>query len=76
VPFLKLEFCNTKLDLAVGYLQIQVSGCAGKAVVIESSSDLIFWHSIQTNTVTTEVISINVPINDTPTQFYRALSIP
>jgi|GEM_PF-1065867 len=76
VPLLKLEFCNTKLDLAVGYLQIQVSGCAGKAVVIESSSDLIFWHSIQTNTVTTEVISINVPINDTPTQFYRALSIP
>jgi len=73
---LKIELSNTKLDLAVGYFQIQVSGCAGKAVVIESSSDLIFWHSIQTNTVTTEVISVNVPINDTPTQFYRALSIP
>jgi hypothetical protein len=55
-------------------LSLQIAGPGGESCVIQSSSDLIHWTSILTNTFgPTNSLELLVPPNE-PSLFYRALT--
>jgi formylglycine-generating enzyme required for sulfatase activity len=54
-----------------GSLQMQLSGPEGTTVVLESSTDLINWSPVQTNTVSSGGLSVSQPMNQSPVQFFR-----
>lgn len=62
--------------LAGGAFQLQVSGGPG-TVIVQSSSDLLSWQSISTNTVTGGVVSFTDPLaNQFSARFYRLVGLP
>ena len=73
-PVIPLQFEGGTGNLAVinGNLQLRLSGPSGAEVVVESSSDLLHWAPIQTNTVPVEGLFLSVPANEPPAQFFRA----
>lgn len=60
------------LTIANGSLQVQLSGPTNAVVVIESSPDLIHWQPVQTNTLTTGVSPLSLPVDSQPAEFIRA----
>jgi hypothetical protein len=55
---------------------MRLSGSPGAVVVVESSPDLVNWLPIQTNTVSAEGLSLSMPMNQKPGQFFRARLLP
>ncbi|MBC8095673.1 MAG: cellulase [Akkermansiaceae bacterium] len=53
-----------------------VDGQAGQRYAVQSSSNLLDWTSIQTNTLTTNSLWITLPSIDDPERFYRAKWLP
>ena len=53
-------------------LQFGSISVADAVVVIESSTDLVHWTAIQTNTMVGEEITVTVPMSQLPSQFIRA----
>jgi hypothetical protein len=55
-------------------IQLLLQGQSGAPYIIQSSPDLFNWTSISTNTLTSDSISVFLPISPgTSTQFYRAV---
>jgi hypothetical protein len=61
----------SRLALSAPSLALRLSGPAGVTVIIESSSDMIHWTPVHTNTLSADGLS--VPVDATqPGQFFRA----
>jgi hypothetical protein len=69
-----LKFSNDSGNLMVtnGKLLMNLSGPVGTNVVVESSTDLLHWVPVQTNTVPVGGLPLMVPANLQPVQFIRA----
>jgi hypothetical protein len=71
-PTLQLAW-DGQVGTAVGaQRRLRLSGPAGVAVVVESSSDLVHWGPILTNTVPAEGLRLEVTTDRLPQQFFRA----
>ena len=74
VPVVPLQFEVGAGNLAVinGGLQLRLSGPSGAEVVLESSSDLLHWAPMQTNSLPAEGLFLSMPTSGQPAQFFRA----
>jgi Divergent InlB B-repeat domain len=54
-------------------LQMRLSGLVGAQTVVESSTDLIHWSPVETNTMPSGGLPLTVPINSLPAQYYRTV---
>ena len=71
-PPLQFTIGNRALAAGQDHLQLRLSGAAGTTVVVESSSDLLHWTAVSTNTVPAEGLSLSLPTTPQPAQFFRA----
>jgi len=62
---------------APGMLRLRVQGVSGDLLVTETSSDLIHWMVFNTNSILTEPLELNLPIeSNIVRRFYRVQTIP
>jgi hypothetical protein len=71
-PTLQLAWDGSVGTAVEAQMRLRLSGPAGVAVVVESSSDLVHWGPILTNTVPAEGLRLEVTTDRLPQQFFRA----
>ncbi|HEY3915142.1 MAG TPA: hypothetical protein VGN61_11705, partial [Verrucomicrobiae bacterium] len=59
-----------------GQLQLLLQGQPGTPYEIESSSNLVTWSAVWSNTLSGTSSNINIPVSASPQQFYRAVWQP
>jgi hypothetical protein len=69
------RFVTDSLTLTNGVFYFQITGLPPSGhVVVQSSSNLIHWVSIRTNSTPTTVLEIADPVDSQPQRFYRAFT--
>jgi hypothetical protein len=64
---------KTGTDAATGQLTIWLNGQAGQDYALQSSTDLIHWSAVATNTLMSNSFPFLVSTTNDPMRFYRAL---
>ncbi len=67
-----LRFSSTAFGIENGEFHLQLEGLSGyDALVLESSTNLIYWEPVLTNGVAGQPLIFNEPLSDHPRRFYR-----
>lgn len=69
-------FISPGISNGVNQFSFQVTGLSGESYVVETSTNLVEWLPISTNTTANGLFSIYAPINGASYQFYRAVHLP
>ncbi len=59
-----------------GYLQFQLNGQSGQSYILLSSTNLITWSPVSTNTLSGSSITFQIPTTNKSRMFYRGLFNP
>ncbi len=71
-PPLQFDCGQENLRLANGSIQMRLTGPPGAVVVVETSTNMLHWVSLQTNSLPAEGLSVTAPSDQQPRQFFRA----
>jgi hypothetical protein len=61
-------------NAAPGHFTIWLTGQAGLAYALQSSTDLVHWSALATNTLTSNSCSFLIPMTNSTMKFYRGLA--
>jgi hypothetical protein len=65
------------LEVLPGQVELHIQGLPGTPYVIQSSTNLMAWNSVSTNTLVGNTLNVYIPVSaGSPHQFYRAVWEP
>ena len=75
-PVVQFDTSAGNLSLSNGFIQMSVTSSSSGTLILQSSTNLLTWTPIQTNSLSGSPVAVSIPLDQAAGRFFRALLSP